>query len=63
MHLGEIPHPETQEPVLDLEAAKETIDLLKLLETKTKGNLALEEEKLLKGLLTQVQMKFVQKVS
>ena len=63
MHLGEIPHPDTQEPQLDLESAKDTIDLLILLESKTKGNLTSEEEKLLKSLLTELQMKFVAKAS
>ena len=61
MHLGEIPHPETQEHQLDLEAARETIDLLILLESKTRGNRTSEEEQLLKSLLPELQMKFVQK--
>lgn len=63
IHLGELPHPETREPHLDLEAAKETIDLLILLESKTKGNRTPEEDKLLKTLLPELQMKFVQKTS
>jgi len=63
MHLGELPYPETQEHRLDLEAAKETIDLLILLEAKTKGNRTEEEDKLLKDLLPELQMKFVAKVS
>jgi hypothetical protein len=62
MCLGELPHPETQERHLDLEAAKETIDLLVLLEAKTKGNRTPEEEQLLKTLIPDLQMKFVQKV-
>lgn len=62
MHLGEIPHPETQERSLDLEAAKETIDLLILLESKTQGNRTPEEDQLLKNLLSQLQIKFVEKV-
>ena len=62
IHLGEIPHPETKEVLLDLEAAKETIDLLILLEQKTKGNRTAEEEQLLKHLLADLQMKFVEKV-
>jgi len=63
MHLGELPNPETQERHVDLEAAKATIDLLILLETKTKGNRTPEEEQLLKTLLPELQMKFVQKAS
>lgn len=61
IHLGEIPHPETKEAVLDLQGAKETIDLLILLEQKTKGNRTAEEEQLLKHLLPELQMKFVEK--
>ncbi len=63
MQLGELPHPETKQPEIDLEAAKETIDLLILLESKTKGNRTPEEEELLRQLLPELQMKFVQKTS
>ena len=63
IQLGELPHPETKERSLDLEAAKETIDLLTLLETKTQGNRTPEEEKILKSLLPELQMKFVEKAS
>jgi len=61
--LGEAPHPETQERTVNLDAARETIDLLSLLQTKTQGNRTPEEDKLLKSLLTQLQMKFVEKAS
>lgn len=63
MHLGELPHPQTQERGIDLGAAKETIDLLILLESKTKGNRTPEEDKLLKNLLPELQMKFVERAS
>lgn len=62
IHLGEIPHPETKVVQLDLGAAKETIDWLVLLETKTRGNRSLEEDQLLKTLLPELQLKFVAKV-
>ena len=61
IHLGELPYPETQEHRVDLEAAKETIDLLVLLESKTRGNLSPEEEQIFKTLLPELQMKFVAK--
>lgn len=61
IHLGEAPHPETQERDFNLDAAQETIDLLSLLEKKTQGNRTPEEDKLLKSLLTQLQMKFVER--
>ena len=63
MHLGELPHPDTQERNLDLEAAKETIDLLGLLESKTRGNLTPEEDQIFKTLLPELQMKFVAKAA
>lgn len=62
-HLGEAPDPETQERTVNLDAAKETIDLLSLLQIKTQGNRTAEEDKLLKDLLAQLQMKFVEKAS
>jgi hypothetical protein len=40
--------------------AKHNIDLLELLEAKTKGNRSTEEEQLLRHLLFQVRMSFVQ---
>ena len=61
MHLGEAPHPETEERHEDLGVAKETIDLLVMLEAKTRGNRTPEEDQLIKSLLSQVQMKFVEK--
>jgi hypothetical protein len=44
----------------DLEMAKHNIDLLELLEEKTKGNLSSEETQLLTHLLFQVRMHYVQ---
>lgn len=44
----------------DLAMAKHNIDLLLLLEEKTKGNRTSDEEQLLSHLLFQVRMSFVQ---
>ena len=63
MHLEELPDPENHEKHLDLEAAKETIDLLILLESKTRGNQTPEETQLFKTFLPELQMKFVEKAS
>lgn len=46
------------EPV-DLESARHTIALLKVLEQKTKGNLEPEEERLLSNLLYELRVKYV----
>lgn len=63
MFLGEIPHPQTKERRVDLEAAKETIDLLVMLQGKTKGNRTPEEDRFLEHLLPELQLKFVEKVN
>ena len=60
MFLGQVPHPESGERVLDLEAAKMFIDTLEMLEAKTKGNLDKREETLLKRNLTALRMAFVE---
>ena len=44
----------------DLSVAKQNIDLLEMMEEKTKGNLSAEESQLLHHLLFQVRMSFVQ---
>jgi hypothetical protein len=59
MHLGDIPNPMTQQREKDLPAAKQMIDLLGLLETKTKGNLTGDEERLLRQLLTDLRLRYV----
>jgi hypothetical protein len=60
IHLGDAPHPETgqrMEPNLVL--AQQTIDILAMLEEKTKGNLSPEEEKFLENLLMDLRLRFV----
>jgi hypothetical protein len=55
MAYGEDPHPK---PELDL--ARHTIDMLGVLAEKTKGNLSLEEQRLLENSLTELRFRFVQ---
>jgi len=59
MHLGELPNPITQKREQDISAAKQMIDLLGLLQTKTKGNLTGEEERLLQQLLFDLRLRYV----
>jgi hypothetical protein len=62
VHLGDAPHPETGIPAEpDLLLAKQAIDILAMLEEKTKGNLTSEEEKFLETLLTDLRIRFVEK--
>ena len=49
-----------QEPEINLDMAKFTIDILEVLQEKTKGNLTDEEDKMLEGTLYQLRMAFVQ---
>ncbi len=60
VHLGEEPDPVTGEKKLSLPMAKETIDIIALLEEKTKGNLTQEEEHLLKNILYALRMRYVE---
>ncbi len=60
-HLGEIPDPMTGQRKVDLALARQTIDILGMLEEKTKGNLTSEEESLLKSVLYDLRLKFVKK--
>jgi len=62
MLLGKTAHPETGQIVRDLEAAKLFIDLLEMLQFKTKGNLNPEEAALLKQSLMSLRMAFVEAV-
>ena len=61
IQLGEIQAPGSQERTIDLDGAKETIDLLLVLKEKTKKNLTAHEEGLLAHLLSDLQIKFVAK--
>ncbi len=60
LHLGEAPNPETNKVERNLPLARQTIDLLGLLEEKTKGNLEGEEERLLTQVLFDLRMRFVE---
>ncbi|MEM5787448.1 MAG: DUF1844 domain-containing protein [Syntrophobacteraceae bacterium] len=61
VHLGEIPEPETNRTSVDLPMAKQIIDTLGMLQEKTKGNLDQDEERLLRSVLYDLRMRFVQK--
>jgi hypothetical protein len=60
MHLGEAPDPETGQKSASLPLAKQTIDLIGMLEEKTKGNLSGEEERLLGQILFDLRLRFVE---
>jgi Domain of unknown function (DUF1844) len=62
MHLGDVPLPDGGEAP-DLALAKQTIDLLGMLQEKTRGNLSDEEAKFLDNLLVDLRLRYVTKAS
>lgn len=59
IQLGEIPDPVTKESGRELRLAKQTIDLIGMLQGKTKGNLTTEEEKLIEYILYDLRIRYV----
>ena len=57
--MGQIPDPNTGQAMVDLELAKHHIDMLGVLNEKTKGNLSTDESKMLTEALHQLRMAFV----
>jgi len=60
MVLGAYPDPNSGQPMIDPDAARELIDMLDALHEKTKGNLAPEEDTLLADLLGKLKMTFLE---
>ncbi len=58
-NLGEIPNPFTQQTEIDIEGARQVIDLIRALQIKTRGNLNTEESGLLESLLYDLRAKFL----
>lgn len=61
LHLGEYPDPATGKQQQDLPMAKQTIDLIGMLQEKTRGNLTSDEENLVKHILYDLRLRYVQK--
>ena len=60
IHLGLAPASEGGEPApANLALAQQTIDILEMLEQKTRGNLASEEQRLLEDVLHDLHLRFV----
>ncbi len=60
LHMGGMPHPEAADHPVDLVLAKHSIDLLAMLEQKTKGNLTDGEAQLLTSLLYDLRLRYVE---
>lgn len=63
VHLGDAPHPESGQPTVDLALAKQTIDILAMLQEKTKGNLTTDEERFLDNLVVDLKLRYVARTS
>lgn len=63
LFLGEIAHPSTGRPTVDLQRARIQIDMLDLLRVKCRGNLNAGEESLLDRVLYQLRMLYVARSS
>jgi hypothetical protein len=61
IHFGDRLEPgETEPGPVDLVSAAQMIDILALLEVKTKGNLTPDEEQLLEAILYELRLRFVE---
>lgn len=58
--MGGIPDPGTGQTYMDLEGAREMIDMLDTLRDKTRGNLSAEEENLLGDVLGSLKLSYMQ---
>ena len=58
LHFGD----DKDEPEPDLRIARHTIDMLGMLQDKTRGNLSMEEQRLLENSLTELRFRYVQAV-
>lgn len=62
-HFGDFPDPVTKESQRNLPAAKQTIDILSILKTKTEGNLDEQEKQMLDGVLYELRMRFIKEMT
>lgn len=60
MQLGMMQFGEKEKAEPDIPLARHTIDLMGILLEKTKGNLTLEEQRLLENSLTELRFRFIQ---
>ena len=57
--LGKVKHPITDKIERHLPAAQDTIDILDMLKSKTKGNLSVEEDRLLTQVIAELKLNYV----
>ena len=62
MALGKLMNPLTRQIDKNLDAARDTIDTLAALETRTRGNLEPDEARVLQQVLTELRMNYLDEV-
>jgi uncharacterized protein DUF1844 len=61
IHFGDLPDPVSGQPgAVNLEGAAQMIEILALLDVKTRGNLSLEERQVLEQVLYELRLRFVE---
>lgn len=61
IHFGDLPDPNTGKPAeVNLDGAQQMIEILAMLDTKTRGNLTAEERQVLEGVLYELRLRYVQ---
>ena len=60
VHLGDAPNPEGQPNETNFALARQDIDLLSILQDKTKGNLTGDEERLLEQAIYDLRVRFIE---
>ncbi len=60
IHLGVIPNPMINEKEVDLPLARQNIDLLEMLQEKTRGNRTEDEDRLLDHILYELRMAYIE---
>jgi Domain of unknown function (DUF1844) len=61
LHLGELDYPDGREASPDLRLAKHTIDIIGMLQDKTRGNLNPAEARLIESLLYDLRLRYVER--
>ena len=60
MHMGLLVPDPSQAPEVNLPMARHMVDLLAMIQSKTKGNLSMEESRMLENSLTELRFRYVQ---
>lgn len=58
--MGKIVHPATNKAEVNLDAAQQTIDMIAMLDAKTRGNLSADEAQMMRQTLSMLQLNYVE---